>query len=218
MNIHRSWPAGVVVLVVTVVLAACGGSTTGTAGDDSGGSAAAGGQVAPASASSGSSAETIDVCAAVSATDVGAFMTKPMKAGLPPVNPQQPGFSTCEYTASDATAPAVNISAIVTGDPSAAAMVYSGYEPVQGQPAAIALTGIGDKAMHAPGTLDMWSVKGPILCNISIDDPASAIVADYRGLATPGADAQDNYPDDSMAAYDQQIGVLCNKVFAAGGQ
>lgn len=210
------------ILATTVLLlAACGGGATVTGGGNPGAptqTAVGGGQTTPQAGSTGGSVTTIDVCAAVSATDVEAFMTKPMKAGLPPFDAQQPGFSTCEYTASDATAPAVNINAIVTGDPSAAAMVYSGYGTVQGQPAAIALTGIGDKAMHAPGTLDMWSIKGPVLCNISIDDPASAIVADYRGLATPGADAQDNYPDDSMTAYDQQIGVLCNKLFAAGGQ
>lgn len=212
MNVQRSWSGWVLVLVTVVVVAGCGEAATPTR------PAAGGGQTAPVAGSSRGSVATIDVCAAVSATDVGAFMTKPVKAGPPPVDPLQPGFSTCQYTASDATAPAVDINAIVTGDPSAAAVVYSGYQPVQGQPAAIALTGIGDKAMHAPGTLEMWSVKGSVLCSISIDDPASAIVADYRGLATPGTDAQDNYPDDSMAAYDQQIGVLCNKVFAAGGQ
>jgi hypothetical protein len=207
-------------ITMAALVVACGGGATGTGGGNPGTTTqpAVGGQPSPETGSGGGGVATIDVCAAVRATDVGAFMTKPVQAGPPPINAQQPGFSTCHYTASDGTAAAVLINAIATGDPSAAAIVYGGYVPPQGQPAAIPLTGIGEKAMHVPGTLDLWAVKGSVLCNISIDDPASAIVADYLGLATPGPDSQDNYPDDSMAAYDQQIGVLCNKVFAAAGQ
>jgi hypothetical protein len=203
---------------LALLLAACGGAApvTGAPGAPS---ATGGEQPAPATgATGGGGVSTIDVCAAVTATDVGAFLTKPVTAAPPAIAPAQPGFSSCHYTTSDAAAAAVLINAIASGDPSAATAVYGGYLPAQGQPAAIALTGIGDKAMHVPGTLELWAVKGSVLCNISIDDPASAIVSDYLGLATPGADSQDNYPDDSMAAYDQKIGVLCNKVFAAGGQ
>jgi hypothetical protein len=202
------------------LLASCGGGATATGGGnpDTPTQPAAGGETAPTGASTDGGAAAIDICAAVTATDVGAFMTKPVTAGPPPINPQQPGFSTCEYTASDASAPAVIISAIATGAPSAAALVYQGYIPAQGQPPAIPVTGIGDQAMHVPGTLEMSAIKGSVLCSITIDDPASAMVGDYLGLATPGANSDDNYPDDSMAAYDQKIGVLCNKVFSAGGQ
>ncbi|HEY2915763.1 MAG TPA: hypothetical protein VGI98_00980 [Candidatus Limnocylindrales bacterium] len=206
---------------IALLLGACGGGATAPNGGNPGAptqAAVGGGQTTPGSGSTGGGVVTIDVCAAVTAADVGAFLTKPVTAGPPPIDVQQPGFSTCHYTTSGAAAPAVLINAISTGDPSAAAAVYTGYVPGQGQPAAIQLTGIGDKAMHVPGTLDLWAIKGSVLCSVSIAGPATADVSNYLGLATPGADSQDNYPDDSMAAFDQQIGVLCNKVFAAGGQ
>ncbi len=193
-------------VITTISLAACSGGaapTTPTSSGAGGGGATAAPSTA-ATGTGGGQAGTIDVCAAVTAADVAPLFSGPATATTEPG--LAGGASGCSY-ASNQTDEGFTIE-VVAGDQAAA--FWSGNTPPQGQDDTIPLTGIGDKAMRAPGTADFVSLKNSTFCEaeVTYENPVT-----FHGLATP--DASDNLPDDSATAFAEKIGQFCNKIFAS---
>lgn len=199
----------VVGAALSMVLAACsggGGATTPASNGTTSGGASPTAAASDGPASSPGAAGAVDVCAVVTPDDLAAIASGPMTAS------PEPGLvgtaAGCVYLSKQFPANEGLSIEVVTGD--MAANFWNGNVPPGGTNDTIPLTGIGDKAMRAPGAPDFVSLKGSTFCEI---EAGSANTQIYSGLASP--DASDNVPDGSATAFAEKLGQLCNKIFAS---
>ncbi len=202
-------------LVAVAFLAACtsgvgspaagsGGVSSGSvpvvAGATSSPADSAGDAGAGSSVTGDGSVGTVDVCQLATAADVEQLFPGAVTAAPEPQN-----ANGCSYVFAGEDQ-GLTIEVVVGDD---ASTFWTGNIAPQGVNT-IALSGIGDKAMRAPGTLDLVALHGATFCEIEASSQVSEF---FHGLATP--DTSDVVPDDSATAIAQKLGTLCNTIFAA---
>jgi len=207
-RLHPTLPIVAAALVSAALLSACtsgagGGQGVGSSGSSSGVAPTSGPGVAASDSTASGMADdspgVVDVCGIVTAADVEQLFPGTVTAAPEPTN-----ASGCSYVFAPEDQ-GLSIEA-VTGDQ--AQMFWTGNVAPNGTDT-VALSGIGDKAMRAPGEPDLVALKGSTFCEVETNGAPEL----YQGLATP--DPSDIVPDDTANAVAQKLGTLCDKIFAA---